>query len=724
MKQYFLSGLCLFLTTFSFAQTPAWDWATIPVAAGAGSNAALALATDAGGNVYSGGYFGSPTITLGSTTFTKNGSQNMFFAKWDPSGNVLWAASAPDSGFHNLFGIAVDGNGDVYVTGSFNTAMLTLSPAIVLTNQGLSDVFVAKYSSTGVPIWAASVSGTNLELNPAITTTPDGNVVVTASFNTPVLTIGGTQLTNAGGAPAYDMCMAKFNGATGAVLWAASAGGAGDDRVSSVAADDNGNVYLTGNFNSTGLSFGTSNLISQGGYDVFVAKFDASGISQWGVAAGGTGDEHSAAIVADASGNTFITGHFEPSSFYIGPSYLHNPTVNGNSISNDYFLAMYDASGTPVWGKSVGGGTMVRGSAVALDAAGNICVTGGFTAPSLNFHGVTLANPTSTSSTPRANLFVAKYTPGGSLLWVQSAGGSGNEHGMDIADDVNGNTLVCGFTESTSINFGAFSFTTSGYRQPFVARLAAPCAYAPAQPAALSGNTTVCSGSSQTYSVPLVNSAVSYMWTLPSGWVGSSTSNSITVTAGTTTGDISVAAVNACGTGMAQLLAVTTFAAPTPAITQSGLTLTTAAGQGSYQWYKNGVAIAGATGNSYMVTANAAYYVRVTNTNGCTGQSNTITISSIKGPKKKEMGMADGYSKELNIYPNPTSGNFTMELPFSEGTTSVAITDAAGKLIKSRQITEQDGAVISFDLTGKAAGLYFITADNAGWRYNSTLSIR
>jgi hypothetical protein len=78
-----------------------------------------------------------------------------------------------------------------------------------------------------------------------------------------------------------------------------------------------------------------------------------------------------------------------------------------------------------------------------------------------------------------------------------------------------------------------------------------------AQPGTITGNTTVCAGSSQNYSIAVVLGAVSYTWTLPAGWTGTSTTNSINVTAGTTPGNITVTANNACGASPVRTLAVT-----------------------------------------------------------------------------------------------------------------------------------------------------------------------
>jgi hypothetical protein len=444
-----------------------------------------------------------------------------------------------------------------------------------------------------------------------------------------------------------------------------------------------------------------------------------TGNAIWAVSAGGTGNEQTTSIAVDANGNSYITGWFEASSFNIGTTTLVNPSTPGNSFNYDYFVAKYDASGSPAWATSVGGGSIVRGNGLSLDATGNVCVTGGFNASSLNFGGITLSNPASTNQTPTYNIFAAKYTSGGSLLWALSAGGSAAEHGFAIAGDINGNTYVSGYTHSTSLNFGTITLTGPTGQKPYLARLAPPCTSAPAQPMAISGNTTVCSGSSQTYSVAFVNGAVSYTWSLPSGWMGSSTTNSITVTAGNAGGTLSVAAVNSCGTSAAETLAVATLAAPAPAISQSALTLTTAAAQGTYQWYKNGVAIAGATGNSYTATVNASYYVAVTNSSSCTGQSNTIAITSIKG-KKRELYIAS--VEDLSIYPNPNNGIFFVQLPAKGESSLVTVKDVHGRTVWLQQVNAEVSH-LQINMS-TATGMYFVEVKAGGQTYNRRIIIQ
>ncbi|MFT3909581.1 MAG: M12 family metallo-peptidase [Ferruginibacter sp.] len=137
----------------------------------------------------------------------------------------------------------------------------------------------------------------------------------------------------------------------------------------------------------------------------------------------------------------------------------------------------------------------------------------------------------------------------------------------------------------------------------------------PDQPAAITGTTSVCAATTQTYSVTAVAGATTYAWTLPSGWTGSSTTNSITVTTGSTSGNISVTASNTCGSGTARTLAVTASSAPAQPGTISG-----------------NAAVCAGTSQTYSVTAvSGATSYTWTLPSGWTGSSTTNSITTTSG---------------------------------------------------------------------------------------------
>ncbi|MBI4929768.1 MAG: PKD domain-containing protein, partial [Bacteroidetes bacterium] len=153
----------------------------------------------------------------------------------------------------------------------------------------------------------------------------------------------------------------------------------------------------------------------------------------------------------------------------------------------------------------------------------------------------------------------------------------------------------------------------------------------PVQPGAISGNTTVCQGTANTYSISAVSGATNYSWTLPGGWTGSSVTNSITTTVGATGGTISVSAANSCGSSSAATLTVTVNPLPAiPTITASGPTTFCSGGsvdltssvENSYNWSPTS-----ATTQSVTVTSSGNYAVTVTDVNGCTATSATTAVT-------------------------------------------------------------------------------------------------
>lgn len=154
----------------------------------------------------------------------------------------------------------------------------------------------------------------------------------------------------------------------------------------------------------------------------------------------------------------------------------------------------------------------------------------------------------------------------------------------------------------------------------------------PSMPGPISGSVTVCHESNNTYSVSPVSGATSYTWTLPGGWSGSSTTNTIVATAGSS-GIISVTANNSFGSSPAQTLSVTVNT-PDVSVTQTGMTLTANATTATYQWINCStlLPIGGATSQSYTATVPGNYAVIVTqnscsDTSACLFADTTCNIS-------------------------------------------------------------------------------------------------
>ena len=444
------AGLILAQAPVVLAQAPDWLWAER--AGGSDRDLGEAIAVDGSGNVLVAGRFRG-TAEFGDVTLTSAGEDDVFVAKVDAQGNMIWAKRAGGSGFDRGRGIAVDAEGNALVTGWFNgTAEFG---DVTLTSAGGSDIFVAKVDPQGNVVWAQRAGGSSEDIlytdrGVGIAVDGSGNALVTGDFEG-TAEFGDTTLTSVGGS---DVFVAKVD-AQGNVVWAQRAGSSpGDDTGFAIAVDGSGNALVTGEFLDT-AEFGEATLTSTGSYDAFIAKYDAQGNVVWAERAGGSGIDSGEATAVDGSGNALVAGVFR------GTAEFGAATLT-SAGSFDAFVAKVDAQGNVVWAERAGGSGFDESHAIAVDGAGNALVTGQFERTA-EFGAATLASAGSFDA------FVAKVDAGGNVAWVRRAGGSGKDFGNAIALDESGNALVTG--QAGTAEFGDITLTSAGETDAFVAKL-------------------------------------------------------------------------------------------------------------------------------------------------------------------------------------------------------------------------------------------------------------
>jgi Beta-propeller repeat len=293
------------------------------------------IAVDGSGNVYITGSFQSGTATFVSTNLasvtllnsvTNSSSADVFVVKYNTSGVVQWAAQGGGGTDDFGNGIAVDGSGNVYITGRFQSSTAVfetnapLPPSFaILTNLGLTDVFVVKYNTSGAVQWGVKGGGNINEVGNGIAVDGSGNVYITGQFDSATATFSSTNsnsvtLTNTNStiSSINDVFVAKYN-TSGVIQWAVKGGSAGgQDNGASIAVDGSGNAYITGSFGGNyefaPATFGSTTLINTSlGDDVFVAKYNTSGVVQWAVKGGGTANDSGDGIATNASGTRVYT---------------------------------------------------------------------------------------------------------------------------------------------------------------------------------------------------------------------------------------------------------------------------------------------------------------------------------------------------------------------------------------------------------------------------------
>ena len=441
---------------------------------GGGNCASQSVAIDAAGNKYVVGYF-TGSITVGGTLLVSAGSGDVFVAKFAADGTVLWAVRAGSTAYDRGYAVALDAAGNALVTGYFRgTATFGTGPAAIsLTAVGSADVFVAKFAAAdGKALWAASASGTNDEVGYGVAVDAAGNALVTGYFNSRATFATSPTPTTLAASSGTNLFVAKFGAADGKALWAVRAGSSGTVGTSvsyGVAVDAAGNALVTGYFSST-TTFATSptatTLTASGNYDAFVAKFAAAdGKPQWAVRIGGSGEDYGYAVAVDAAGNALVTGDFAGRvTFATSPTTI---SLNSAGISDVFVAKFAAANGKALWASSAGGTGNDVGTGVAVDAAGDVLVTGDF-AGTATFG----TSPTATSLTSAGldDMFVAKFAAAdGKPQWAMRAGGAGDDNSASVVVDAVGNVLVAGIYIDLA-TFGSLTLAGSG-ATGFVARL-------------------------------------------------------------------------------------------------------------------------------------------------------------------------------------------------------------------------------------------------------------
>ena len=471
------------------------EWATR--IAGSRIDRGQDIAVDSSGNVYAIGYYEISTLTLYNkdgtafgTTLSNSGNNDVFIAKYFANGNVDWATKI--SGTNNDYGrgIAVDSSGNIYVTGRYNSSTLTFYNAdgtafgTTLSSSG-NDAFIAKYNTNGEVQWVGRVSGTSSDYGRSISVDSSGNVYVTGYYDSTTLTFYnadgtafGTTLPRTG----YnsDVFVAKYN-TSGVVQWVAKAAGSENDLSYGISVDSGGNVYIIGNYtsstltlyNADGTAFGTT-LTNSGSYsnDVFIAKYNTSGVVQWAVKMGGTSSDEGFAISVDSSGNAYVTGYYSSSTLTLynkdGSAFGTTLSRTGNTTA---FIAKYNTDGEVQWAARVAGTSYDYGQGISVDDNGNVYVCGTDYSNTLILYnadgtafGTTLSNLSST--------FIAKYNTNGVVQWVASCGGNGRSVFVNNGENVYvvgdyGSTLTLYNTDGTA--FGT-TLSNSGYDDVFIAK--------------------------------------------------------------------------------------------------------------------------------------------------------------------------------------------------------------------------------------------------------------
>lgn len=561
--KWLMCGIFLSMSFISKSQLlPTWVHPLgTSVNASVNNDGVQASVMDASGNIYYTGYFsGSADFDGGSgtTTLTSLGAYDIFIMKKDANGTLLWAKSIGSTGNDVAFDISIDPVNNIHITGYFSATVDFNPDAGIanLTSAGGTDVYVLKLNSSGVYQYAARWGGTTADQGYGIEVDNFGNVYTVGTFTGTIdidPTSGVQNITSSSG---QDIFVSRLSSSASFLFGGSLAGGVSNDAAYSIDLDGSNNMYITGRYSGNidldPTSGSTIVTVAGSGTDAFIIKLSIGGSLLWHAETNSVTNDEGLYIHVDGT-NVFVAGKYEGATDFdptSGISYLSN-------IGNyDSFLWKLNTSGVFQFAKNFSGGGIEAATTITTDASGNIYVAG-------NFTGVTDFDPSNsiqfnlTQSTTDA-LYIVKLDNTGLFQWVKTISGSGNNYATHLLTDASSNLYLSGNFMATADfdpSSGILNQTAADDRDGFTAKFA-PCSV-PSTPGVITGNTIVCNGTSNNYSIASVSGATSYIWTIPNGWTGASASNSISATAGTYGGNISVNAENSCGSSLSSSVSIT-----------------------------------------------------------------------------------------------------------------------------------------------------------------------
>lgn len=326
--------------------------------------------------------------------------------------------------------VTSDKEGNTFITGHFTNAA-DFDPGAgtrILDGQPFGGVYLAKYDASGQLVWvqqfASNVLGPSGERGNAVATDDSGNVFIVGQFKgtLDLRTRTSTHISfrTSGG---EDIFFIKLNKA-GQILWAKKFGSRYDDFCYSLATDELGNIYITGESGGD-MDFnpGTTNQQVLG-YGIFLAKYDNNGDYIWANTIGvGAGKN----VKTDDKGNVYVTGYINRTSDFDPDTSAAIIHTNGGQ---DIFVAKYNNDGVYLWAKGIGGNRDDFGNSIAVSSSGDVYVTGGFSGTDIDFDpgpGIKYL------STPyrNTNTFLLKLDNTGNFLWAHKLGNDSTNTNVD-----------------------------------------------------------------------------------------------------------------------------------------------------------------------------------------------------------------------------------------------------------------------------------------------------
>lgn len=628
-------------TNWVMAQSPTLSWAK--QLSGNTVDVGSSITTDASGNVYTVGRF-SGTIDLdpGTSTFNVTSfstpATDIFISKVNANGDFVWGKAIGESGYDMAYDVAVDGGGNVLVTGSFN-GTVDFDPSVSvssLSSNGGYDCFVLKLDASGNYAWAKNIGSTGSDEGFSIGVDGLGNVLTCGYFFGTVDFDPGAGTTDKTSAGSIDAFVLGLN-STGDFAWVNQLGSTGDDIAYSIAVGSAGNSCVVGSFQGTLAAgmLGSLPVPSGGSNDGYLQTLASSGAVILGGAIMSTsGDDVANSVALDEVNNAvYLTGRYSGSIPFLGYGY-------GGGY--DLFLQRFSIdpttkglTGSPGWGYGIGAGGNQEGTSVSVDSITGSVFLGGYIKGTANDFDPSSNNTYLSGTASSQDGFVAGYNKNGGFLFAFTLGNANYDIvGAVQASDMN--VYATGFFQGTldfdpngtlNLNSGVSGTVFDAYAVKY-STCTAPSAPVDVTPSA---NHIICAGNTSALSVTATGTVSWYTAATGGTYLGSGTSFTTPVLNGSVT---YYAQDSTCRSGVRVPVVVAVNSIPNVQATASdtsiclGDTITLQGVGAVLNIWDNGVF----NGVPFSPTSTANYML-IGSSNGCADTAYvTVTVTSVASP--------------------------------------------------------------------------------------------
>jgi gliding motility-associated-like protein len=485
--------LCLFIFFGNniFSQTTDW----VKSFGGSKSDKGISIGVDSLGYIYISGFFNN-NADFGSFNLTYNGSQNnnkdMFVAKLDSFGTVIWAISGGGGPYDDrALGMHVTPGGDIFLTGTFwssiefpyNTPGAVSNP----TSNGADNSMLTKIDKDGNCEFVISIIDDNNTSSPScgggiyssddhsydVKVDDDGFIYVTGFFSGDEAEfIGGFTLNN----PNWVNCQPQgYIGKldpSGNWLWVDNFDGIKDQRGSRdnrLEIDQFSNIYVVGGFQGTG-TYGPFSITSNGEWDAFIFKMDKDGNWLWAEGFGSNKADRANGIAIDVCDDIYITGEYRNPMVFPGANASNGTDTLSHKQKRDVFVAKMNNQGEWKWAKRARSEGTDKPYQMSVDANKQVFV-GGTARGEMTFSNGLVVGPQIPGDTT-ASAWVAQIdgtSNNGDWVWAKMGGCATDDDDRtgDICPDGFGNVYAIGFYEDAA-NFDGTILTSLGRKDIFV----------------------------------------------------------------------------------------------------------------------------------------------------------------------------------------------------------------------------------------------------------------